>query len=42
MQDTGRWIEGNFKANPTEYTFSNGSVVQFKAFDTEGKAKVCW
>ena len=39
MQDTGRWIESHFKANISEYKFSNGSVIQFKAFDTEGKAK---
>lgn len=39
MYDTGRWIESNFIGNPMEYTFSNNTVVQFKAFDSVGKAK---
>ena len=39
MFDTGRWIESNWIGNPMEYTFSNGSRIQFKAFDTVGKAK---
>lgn len=39
MEETGRWIEGNFLGNPMEYYFTNGTVIQFKAFDTVGKAK---
>lgn len=39
MQDTGRWVEGYWIGNPMEYTFSNGSRIQFKAFDSVGKAK---
>jgi phage terminase large subunit len=39
MFDTGRWIDAQWIANPMEYKFGNGSRIQFKAFDTEGKAK---
>ncbi len=39
MQDTGRWIESHWIGNPLQYTFTNGSRIQFKAFDTVGKAK---
>ena len=39
MNDTGRWIEDGWIGNPMEYTFKNGSRIQFKAFDTKGKAK---
>lgn len=39
MQNTGRWIESHWIANPMQYTFTNGSRIQFKAFDTVGKAK---
>lgn len=39
MFDTGRWIDSQWIANPMEYKFGNGSRIQFKAFDTEGKAK---
>ena len=39
MQNTGRWIDSHWIGNPLEYTFSNKSRIQFKAFDTEGKAK---
>lgn len=39
MKDTGRWIEEHWIGNPMEYTFSNGSKIQFKSFDTKGKAK---
>ena len=39
MLDTNRWRESGWIANPMEYTFSNGSKIQFKAFDTDGKAK---
>ena len=39
MLDTNRWRESGWIANPMEYTFSNGSKIQFKAFDSDGKAK---
>lgn len=39
MESTGRWREAGWKGNPMQYKFANGSVIQFKAFDTEGKAK---
>lgn len=39
MQDTNRWIEDHWIGNPMQYTFSNGSRIQFKAFDSVGKAK---
>lgn len=39
MQETNRWIEDHWIGNPMEYTFSNGSRIQFKSFDTVGKAK---
>lgn len=39
MEETNRWVEYHFKSNISEYKFSNGSVIQFRAFDTEGKAK---
>lgn len=39
MQDTGRWIDTHWIGNPMQYTFTNGSIIQFKSFDTVGKAK---
>jgi phage terminase large subunit len=39
MQDTGRWIEANYNASSLSYTFYNGSRIQFKSFDSVGKAK---
>lgn len=39
MQDTGRWIEDHWIGSPMQYTFSNGSKIQFKSFDSIGKAK---
>ncbi len=39
MYETGRWIEAHWISNPMQYTFGNGSRIQFKAFDTVGKAK---
>lgn len=39
MRETGRWRDSGWIGNPMEYTFSNGSRIQFKAFDTFGKAK---
>lgn len=39
MQETNRWIESHWIKNPLEYTFGNGSKIQFKSFDSVGKAK---
>ena len=39
MFDTNRWIEENYNASSLTYKFSNGSRVQFKSFDSVGKAK---
>lgn len=39
MIDTNRWIEDHWRSNPMEYKFSNGSIIQFTSFDTQGKAK---
>lgn len=39
MFETNRWHEDRWIGNPMEYTFANGTVIQFKSFDTVGKAK---
>lgn len=39
MQDTFRWNDSQWIGSPMQYTFKNGSRIQFKAFDTSGKAK---
>ena len=40
MQFTNRWIESNWNASSLTYTFSGTrSRIQFKSFDTDGKAK---
>jgi len=39
MIDTNRWIEDHWRSNPMEYKFTNGSIIQFTSFDTQGKAK---
>jgi phage terminase large subunit len=39
MIDTNRWVEKRWIGSPMQYTFANGSVIQFKAFDSVGKAK---
>lgn len=39
LHDTERWDDNCWIGNPLEYTFYNGSRIQFKAFDTQGKAK---
>ncbi len=39
MFDTGRWNENNWLGSPLQYTFSNGSIIEFKSFDSIGKAK---
>lgn len=39
MNETGRWREDGWIGSPMEYTFANGTKIQFKAFDSVGKAK---
>lgn len=39
MEDTGRWNENAWLGNPMQYKFGNKSVIEFKSFDTIGKAK---
>ena len=39
MVETGRWFESRWLGNPMQYKFANGSKIQFKSFDTFGKAK---
>ena len=39
MMDTGRWIDDHWRSNPMEYKFSNGAIIQFTSFDSQGKAK---
>ena len=39
MFETNRWIEINWNASSLTYTFSSGSRIQFKSFDSVGKAK---
>lgn len=39
MQDTNRWVQDHWIGSPMQYTFSNGSRIQFKSFDSVGKAK---
>lgn len=39
MVNTNRWIQDHWIGNPMEYTFSSGSRMQFKSFDSVGKAK---
>ena len=39
MMETGRWQESGWNASSLTYTFRNLSRIQFKSFDTVGKAK---
>jgi phage terminase large subunit len=39
MQDTGRWDDIRWRSNPMEYTYANGTIIQFTSFDKVGKAK---
>lgn len=39
MFDTARWHEPRWNATSLTYTFANGSRMQFKSFDSVGKAK---
>jgi phage terminase large subunit len=38
LMSTGRWMEGSWNANDMFYTFQNKTVVEFKSFDSLGKA----
>ena len=40
MEDTKRWNRENWLGSPMQYTFSNGSIIEFKSFPTIGAAKV--
>ncbi len=39
MQDEGRWNDSQWNGTDFQYTFRNGSKLQFKSFDSHGKAK---
>jgi len=39
MVETNRWIDSGWNASTLTYTFASGSRIQFKSFDTVGKAK---
>jgi phage terminase large subunit len=39
MFDTNRWVEEHWNASSLTYTFTNKSRIQFKSFDSVGKAK---
>ena len=39
MFDTNRWNESNWNASSLTYTFGSGTRIQFKSFDSVGKAK---
>lgn len=39
MYDTNRWVEDNWNASSLTYTFGSGSRIQFKSYDSVGKAK---
>ena len=39
MEDTNRWNNNNWLGNPMQYTFANGSIIEFKSFPNVGVAK---
>lgn len=39
MFETGRWVESRFNASDLHYTFANGFKLEFKSFDSVGKAQ---
>lgn len=39
MQETGRWNSNSYNKTEREYTFHNGTVMKFTAYDDVGKAK---
>lgn len=38
MKDRGLWVDNEWHGTRHDYTFSNGSVIEFKSIDTYGKA----
>jgi phage terminase large subunit len=39
MQETGRWREDRFNASELHYTFASGYKLEFRSFDSVGKAQ---
>jgi phage terminase large subunit len=39
MEDTKRWRQDSWLGSPMQYTFSNGSIIEFKSFPNIGTAK---
>lgn len=39
MMLTGRWVESRFNGTELSYKFGNGSLIEFKSFDSVGKAQ---
>lgn len=39
MEETGRWNEDSWNASNLTYKFANKTIIEFKSFDTKGKAK---
>ncbi len=39
MRDTGRWFEERWNATDLHYTFATGTKIEFKSFDSVGKAQ---
>jgi len=39
MMETNRWKDDRWLGSPMQYQFGNGSIIEFKSFDTVGKAK---
>lgn len=39
MQETGRWVNERWNGQDMCYTFYNKSIIEFKSFDSVGKAK---
>jgi len=39
MEETGRFVESRWLGNPMEYTYHNKCKIEFRAYDTVGKAK---
>ena len=40
MEETNRWNNDSWLGSPMQYTFSNGSIIEFKSFPNVGTAKV--
>lgn len=39
MRDTGRWVESRWNATDLYYTFATNTKIEFKSFDSVGKAQ---